>query len=317
MKTFSYIVAIFATLLFSGCTSTNSSIKAGFLVHTLQDERWSIERDAFTARFTELGGSVVFENANQDERNQYHIAKKLIEEENIKVLVIVPVNSKTAASIVRLCHDNNVKVIAYDIIIENSDLDLFVSFDNEKVGELMAQYATTRIPKGNYVLLWGDSDMKITHWIKDGQMKVLEPYLKSGDISIAYQSFVENWSGINSAQIMKRVIDFSDDPVDAIIASADGIAQGVIDAYHSRDIGNIPLLTGQDASTEAIENIRKNTQTMTIKKPFDKLAVQAADCAFQMANSKKIKTDTELFNGYKNVASILLEPSVVDIKSIK
>jgi D-xylose transport system substrate-binding protein len=293
------------------CIKTGGSFKAGFLVHTLQDERWAIERDAFTAKVTELGGSVLFDNAEQDERNQYHLAKKMISE-GIDVLVLVPVNSKTSASISRLCADNGVKLIAYDIIVENCPLDLYISFDNEKVGEIMAQYAIDKKPGGNYVLFWGDSNMKIAHWIKDGQMKVLQPYIQSGKINLVYSAYIENWNNANSAFLMGKIIDVHGENIDAVIASADIIAQGVIEACDEKAITRRPLLTGQDASQTALQYMREGKQSMTIKKDFTQLAAHAAISAQKLARGEKIKGDTVLYNGYKNIPSVLLPPVLVE-----
>lgn len=309
-----FITLSFFCSVFLSC-KTSDSVSAGFLVHTLQDERWAGERDAFTAKFESLGGQVLFENAEQDERNQFHLAKKMIDE-GVDVLVVVPVNSKTAASIARLCQQNGVKIIAYDIIIENCDLDMFISFDNEMVGEKMAEYAIQNKPTGNYVMLWGDSDMKISHWIKDGQMKVLNPYIESGQINVVYKSFVENWSGENSEHLIKKVVDCSTSGIDAIVASADGIAEGVIKAYEENGDTVMPLITGQDASAIALDYIRQGKQSMTIRKPFKDLAEEAAVCAHTLAEGKKYETSFVLNNGAKDIPSILLPVTVIDSSNL-
>ncbi|MCF8361541.1 MAG: substrate-binding domain-containing protein, partial [Prolixibacteraceae bacterium] len=120
------LIFIFISISIAACTNLKDKTKVGFLVHTLNDERWKIERDVFTDIIEQNGGQVFFNNAEQNERVQYHQAKKMIEE-GVDAIVIVPVNSKTAASIARLCAENDVKIIAYDIIIDNCDLDLYVS----------------------------------------------------------------------------------------------------------------------------------------------------------------------------------------------
>ena len=313
-------VRVFILILFFGflnysCKKMNNNLSAGFLVHTLQDERWSIERDVFTKKINEMGGEVKFENANQDERVQYHQAKQLIDE-GIDVLVIVPVNSKTAASIARLCKKNKVKIIAYDIMIDNCDLDLYISFDNMMIGELMAEYAVAKKPSGNYVLLWGDSNMKVAQWIKEGQLKVLEPYVESGQIDILYRTYVAGWSKDNSSHLLNRVIDFSDSPIDAVLASSDGIAEGAITGFTNAGITDFPLITGQDASQTALQFIREGKQSMSIYKQFEKLADIAALAAYDLVEGKEIKADTILYNGRSNIPSILLQPFIIDLANI-
>lgn len=308
------LVILFGILGFS-CNKTNSNLSVGFLVHTLDDERWSIEHDVFTKKVNEMGGEVKFENANQDERVQYHQAKQMIDG-GIDVLVVVPVNSKTAASIARLCRKNGVKIIAYDIMIDNCDLDLYVSFDNMKIGEMMAEYAIANQPTGNYVLLWGDSNMKVAQWIKEGQMKVLQPYIQSGKIEILYRAFVDSWSKDNASQLLGRVIDFSDSPINVVMASSDGIAEGAITRLTNSGCVEFPLITGQDASQVALQFIRERKQRMSIYKPFEKLADIAAVAAFDLVSGKDIKVDTVLYNGRSNVPSILLQPSIIDLENI-
>lgn len=297
------------------CKKMNTTLSAGFLVHTLDDERWSIERDVFTEKINELGGEVKFENANQDERVQYHQAKQLIDE-GIDVLVIVPVNSKTAASIARMCQKNKVKIIAYDIIIDNCDLDLYVSFDNMKIGEMMAEYAVAKKPSGNYVLLWGDSNMKVAQWIKEGQMKVLEPYVESGKINVLYRAYVSGWSKDNSSHLLSRVIDFSDSSIDAVLASSDGIAEGAIESFTNAGFTEFPLITGQDASKTALQFIHEGKQSMSIHKQFEELAEIAAIEAYNLVEGKEIKSDTILYNGRAYIPSILLQPSTIDLTNI-
>jgi D-xylose transport system substrate-binding protein len=304
-----FILLAFLVLVTCSCSQNSNSVTVGFMVHTLQDERWSIERDIIIDQISKLGGKVLFNNAENDERLQYHQAVEMINK-GVQVLIVSPVNSKTAASIVRLCHENGVKIIAYDIIIENSKPDLYISFDNEKIGEQMALFALSKCKRGNYVLMWGDGGMKISHWIKDGQLEMLNPYIKDENISIVYQSFTAGWSAENSCMLMKKIIDLYDQKIDVVIASSDGIAQGVINAYLDRGITSIPIITGQDACKMAIENIENGLQSMSVSKSFNDLAVVAAQHAILIANNQKIETEKFVNNGRCNVPSILLETSI-------
>ena len=315
MKSINFLFVVLFTVILQSCQNTGSSFRVGFIVHTLADERWAIERDVFTKRINELGGSVLFENANQDERVQYHQAEQMIES-GVDVLVVVPVNSKTSASIARLCKKKRVKLISYDIMIDNSEPDLFISFDNIKIGELMASYAIEKQPTGNYILLWGDGGMNVAQWVKEGQMNVLNKYIEDKKINIVYKAFIENWSSDGAVHLTDKIFDNTSCCVDAIIASSDGIADGVIQSVKNKKLEKYPLITGQDASQKALQYIRDGMQGMTIYKSFDKMAVIAANSAFEMAKGRKVKADTVLFNGRVNVPSILLEPFVVDKSNI-
>ncbi len=315
MVRFVHVIIIISFLLVNySCKNNSNSVKVGFLVHTLNDERWAIERDIIVEYISEQGGAVLFNNAENNERLQYQQALEMIKQ-GVDVLIISPVNSKSAASIVRMCHTNKVKVIAYDIIIENSDLDLYVSFDNEKIGEQMAQYASTICKKGNYVLFWGDGSMAISHWIKGGQLKVLSPLIEDESVNVVYQSFVEGWSAVNAKMKMKRIIDMYNQDIDVVIASSDGIAQGVIDAYLESGIYDMPIITGQDASLSAIENIKNGYQSMSIEKSFNDLALVAAKNALLMAKNRETSTSRIVNNGRFEVPSVLIETNLYEINN--
>lgn len=315
MGKLNFVIGFFLVFILQACQNTVGGFTAGFLVHTLDDERWAIERDIFTKRVKELGGNVLFENAQQDERMQLHLAEKMIES-GIDVLVVVPVNSKTAASIARLCEKNKVKLIAYDIMIDNCKPDLFISFDNIMIGEMMASYAISKQPAGNYVLLWGDGGMNVAQWVKEGQLNVLNKYIDSNKIKVVYKTYVENWGKEEASHLAERVFDFSINDIDVVIASSDGIADGVIQSLKKRNAGKYPLITGQDASQGALQNIKEGFQSMTIFKPFDKMAIIAADAAYNLASGKPVKSDTMLFNGRDDIPSILLKPSLIDKSNI-
>src|SRR5262245_57871662 len=126
----------------------------GLSLDTLREERWQRDRDLFVARCEELGARVLVQAANNNEAVQNAQAENLLTQ-GVDVLVVAPHNSKTAATIVESAHRSGVPVIAYDRLINDSDVDLYVSFDNERVGELQASYAVQRVPRGRYVVIGG------------------------------------------------------------------------------------------------------------------------------------------------------------------
>lgn len=306
---------LFLVFIISACGDMNHKTKVGFMVHTLNDERWAIERDVFTSVIEQNGGEVSFSNAEQNERTQFHQAKKMIDE-GVEAIVIVPVNSKTAASIARLCAENDVKIIAYDIIIDNCDLDLYVSFDNVEIGRMMAKYALSKKSKGNYVLLWGDSGMKVAHWIRQGQIDELSKSVKAGDVDIVYRSYVDGWGTNEACHIVRKIVDFSEEDIDAYIASSDGIAAGVIKALELSGYDKTPVITGQDASAVALDYIRDGKQTMSIYKSFEDLAEIAAHETINLISGQEVSYDTLLYNGRSNIKSVLLKTSLIDNNNV-
>jgi D-xylose transport system substrate-binding protein len=291
--------------------------KVGFLLPNLILKRFVKEKDLFSEKIKELGGSAIILSSENNDNLQIQQAKDLIDQ-GIDVLVVCAVNGSTAASIVRAAHTKGVPVIAYDRLIRNCDLDYFLTFDNEKVGELMAEYAIKIRPSGKYILLGGDRSDQNAKWVKNGQLKALASMMKAGKISIVYDTYIEDWSGENAKHEIRKYLDLSLDKPEVILSSNDGMATSVIELLTEYNLNKDILVTGQDADIEACRNIIKGNQVMTVYKSLKTLAYKAAELSMKIAKGEKnsyvyVKTN----NGQVDVTSLLLKPNVLDKGNIK
>ena len=114
-------------------------IKIGLSMDSLRVERWQKDRDIFTAEAKKLGAEVIVQSADGDERRQLQQAENMITQ-GVDVLVVIPKDSVAASQIVQVAHAEGIKVVAYDRLIRESSPDLYISFDNEQVGYLQAEY---------------------------------------------------------------------------------------------------------------------------------------------------------------------------------
>jgi D-xylose transport system substrate-binding protein len=311
------ILCCIISLLFFSC-GKQDKVKIGFLFPNMVSDRYLKEKVYFSQKLQELGGEAMIMSADYDDKLQINQAKELINK-GAKVLVVNCLNLNTAAAIIRDAHDNNVKVIAYDRIIRNCDLDYYLTFDNEKVGKLMVDYVTKIRPNGNYVLLCGDKGDQNAVWVKKGQLDALASSLNTKKINISYNIFIEDWSGDNARNAMKKFLDLSGEIPDVVLSSYDGMSTGVIDLFKEYKIqpGQV-LMTGQDAELAACRNIVQGYQTMTIYKSVKTLAYKAAEVAMKIANNEKIAdANGKVWNGQIDVPSILLDPVTVDINNLK
>jgi D-xylose transport system substrate-binding protein len=299
------------------CGNKNQ-MKVGFLFPNMVASRFIKEKAYFSEKIKELGGEALVTSADYDAQKQINQASELIEQ-GAKVLVVNPLNLNTAAIIIRDAHSHNVPVIAYDRLIRNCDLDYFLTFDNEKVGKLMAEYAMKLKPEGKYILLGGDKADQNAVWVKKGQLDALAPSINSGKIKIVFNVFVEDWSGENAKFIMKKYFDLSGEKPDAILSSYDGMSTGVIELFNEYNIQPDQIIvTGQDAELPACRNIVKGYQTMTIYKSVKNLAYKAAELSMQLINKQQVSSsEIKTFNGKKEVPSILLDPVIVDKSNLK
>ncbi len=311
-------VVFVAGILFSlvSCQSQNK-VKIGFLFPNMVSDRYVKEKAYFSKKIGELGGEALIASADNDDQIQIQQAKELIDQ-GAKVLVVNSVNLNTAAAIVRNAHDKGVKVIAYDRLIRNCDLDYFLTFDNEKVGKLMADYVTKIKPDGNYILLGGDKGDQNAVWVKGGQRDALTPFINSGKIKIVYDNYIEDWSGDNARAEMKKYLDLSVQTPDAILSAFDGMSTGVIDLLKEYNLAGQVLITGQDAELAACRNIVKGYQAMTVYKSVRKLAEKAAELSVKLVKKESIsEADKKINNGQIDVSTIFLDPVVVDKSNLK
>jgi D-xylose transport system substrate-binding protein len=301
-------------LVLSGCAKSGGShkIKIGLSLDTLKEERWQHDRDLFVARANQLGADVLVQAANNNDTLQNSQAENLLTE-GVNVLVVVPHNGKSAATIVASAHKAGVPVIAYDRLINDSDVDLYVTLDPINVGVQQADYAVKHQPKGNYVVIEGSPTDNNAALVRQGQMSVLKPYVDRGDIKIVADQWANDWSPVEALKIMENALTKNNNQVDAVVVSNDGMAGGVIQALSEQKLAGKVLVTGQDADLPACQRIVQGTQSMTVYKPLSLLANKAAEVAVLLAEKKPI-TDptTKINNGKIDVPSILLKTTAVD-----
>jgi len=287
--------------------ASKSKPEIGFCIDDLRVERWSRDRDYFVAAATKLGAKVSVQSADASEERQVSQIENLISR-GVDVIVIVPFNSKALTNVVAEAHKAGIKVVSYDRLILDADVDAYVSFDNEKVGELQAQGVYNVQPKGNYFLLGGAPTDNNAKMLREGQMKILKPAIDRGDIKIVGQQWVPEWSASNALRITEDALTANNNKIDAIVASNDGTAGGAIQALAAQKLaGKVPV-SGQDADLAAVKRIIAGTQTMTVYKPLKLIAGEAAQLAVDLAKGIPPKFNAKYDNGKKQVDTVLLQP---------
>lgn len=286
-------------------------IKIGFSMDTLLEERWIKDRELFKKAVESLGAKVEIVAANGDDALQISQAETLISH-GVDILVIVPHNAEATAAIVKKAHLAGIKVLAYDRLVNNANIDFYVSFDNEQVGEMQAKAITRLVPKGKYVYIGGAVTDNNAHLFKKGVFNVLKPLIDKGDIEIVYDQWTKDWTPANALMNMEAALKANHNQIDAVIAANDATAGGVIQALKEQGLaGKIPV-AGQDADLAAAKRIIEGTQTMTVYKPIKALTKEAADLSVKLANGEELNTVRKVNNGKIKVPSVLLSPIAVD-----
>ena len=282
----------------------------GLSMDTLKEARWQVDRDLFVRKATALGAEVLVQSANSDDVQQIKDAETLITR-NVNVLVIIPHNGAAMSKAVAMAREAGIPVIAYDRLIPNCDLDLYVTFDNVRVGEMQAQYLVDHLPggKGRIIRIYGSKTDHNAALFKEGQDNILRPLIARGDIQVVHEDWAEDWKMENAKKIVNAAISKAGGTFDAqaILASNDGTAGGAIQSLMEEGLAGKLLVTGQDAELVACQRIAQGTQSMTIYKPIRLLACKAAELAVRMATGKPVVANAELDNGKVKVPSAFLD----------
>lgn len=282
--------------------------KIGLLMDTLaQEERWQRDRDLFVERAKELDADVLVEAAERDDAKQLQQAESLLER-GVQALVVVPHGAEAAGRIVEAAKKRKVPVISYDRLILKADVDLYLSYDNRRVGEQQAQSLRNRAPKGNYILLGGAPTDYNAKLIREGQMAALDDAVKRGDIKIVANPWTPDWRAEEAMELTEAALKKARNQVVAVVASNDVTAGGAIKALEKNGLAGKVFVSGQDANLDAVRRIVAGTQTMTVYKPLRPLARGAASAAVQMAKGEKVEGTSTINNGLKEVQALLLTP---------
>jgi D-xylose transport system substrate-binding protein len=325
MKVSRLVLGVAGMLLVASCVKTpegttatetaqaphSGPVRIGFSMDTLKEERWQRDKALVEQRAKEVGAQLDVQVANGDDAEQTKQADNMLTK-GLDVLIVAPHNGEIAASIVEAAHRKGVPVISYDRLIRNADVDLYVSHQVEKIGEMQADYALQHVPKGNYLLIGGSPTDYNAILLRKGQMNVLKPAVDRGDVKIISDQFAREWKAEEALRLTEDALTKTGNKIDAIVASNDGTAGGAISALEAAGLAGKVLVTGQDAQKDAVQRIVKGTQTMTIYKPIQPLAFSAVDAAIKLAKKQPVDTHDKINNGKKDVPAILIPPISVD-----
>ena len=292
-------------------------LRIGLSLDTLEVERWQHDRDLFTARARELGADVLAISASGDDERQVRDCQGLINDK-VDVLVIVAHDGTAMAEAVRRAHEAAIPVIAYDRLILGCDLDLYVTCDNVRVGELQAGYIADRFKgkKARIVRIIGPKSDNNAALFKIGQDHVLQPLIDRGELTIVHEDYDDGWRADVAKRIVTAAITQAGRNIDAVLSPGDFTSGAVVQALSEEGLAGKVLVTGQDADLVACQRIVEGTQAMTIYKPLKQLAIRAADLAVKLGRRQPIVVRDSINNGKIDVPTVLLPVTVVDRESM-
>ena len=320
-KTLTYILLICLMFLLCGCSKKSDSnnvdnkkedsqMTIGLSLDSYIIERWERDRDVFVSTAKELGAEINVQSANGDvdvqiAQIEYFIDKK------VDVIVIVAIDSDKLSGVVKKAKDAGISVIAYDRLIRNANVDMYISFDNEKVGQMMGEEIASRYSNRKVVMICGAPADSNVSMVNSGFEKEMQLH----NIEIVDKTFCEGWKAELAAEYVNANIDIISE-ADAIMCGNDDIATNVIRTLSVyRKAGQIDVV-GQDADLAACQHIVEGTQSITVYKPVEKLAKEAAQYAVDLAKRNDIRVVTKINDGTFDVPYVALDPVSVNKSNI-
>ena len=279
------LLLIFITVLICSLDKNNDKketveeekIQIGMSFDSFVIERWLRDRDVFVSTAKELGAEVNVQNANGDVEEQKKHIDYFIEKE-VDAIVIVCVDSYGLREQVEKASAAGIKIIAYDRLITEADVDLYISFDNSMVGSMMGEaFVQNGVTDTNVLMLGGSPTDSNVPLVEDAFKKVME----ENNNTILDSFHADNWEAELAAQYVYDNVDVVAQ-ADAIMCGNDNVASQVVRALAERRLAGDILVVGQDADLEACQRIVEGTQLMTVYKPVEKLAQRAAECTVQL-----------------------------------
>lgn len=288
-------------------SETEQKIKIGMCFDTFVIERWERDRDVFVSTANELGATVDVQNPNGSVEEQIKQLEYFIEQQ-VDVIVVVPIKSDSLTDVIHKAKSENIKVIAYDRLVRNADIDLYISFDNYVVGSCMAEVLASKLAPGDKVImLCGPQTDENVALVKEGFKHTIE----NAGIEIADEVFLDEWKSELAYEYVDNNIDEIRDNIKGIMCGNDNLASQAIFALSENRLAGDILVTGQDADLDACQRIVEGTQTMTVYKHVNLLADQAARSAVDLAEGREIVYDDTIDNGKGEIPYIKLQPETV------
>ncbi|MGL9618558.1 sugar ABC transporter substrate-binding protein [Bradyrhizobium sp. U531] len=272
----------------------------------------------FAAEMKKLCASckVIYQNASADAARQQQQFNAAISQ-GAKVIVLDPVDSTAAASLVKMAQSQGIKVIAYDRPVPDAKVDFYVSFDNEAIGKAISESLVKHLKAANIAAKEGEGVLEINGSPTDAAAGLIKKGIHAGLDKSGYPILAEydtpDWAPPKAQQWASGQVTRFGKKILGVVAANDGTGGGAIAAFKAAGVDPVPPVTGNDATIAALQLVIAGDQYNTISKPSEIVAGAAAQIAVKLLSGEAPKADTTLFNA----PSKLFVPAVVTQENLK
>ena len=271
----------------SGGTATGCTV--GVSWNNYSQERWKkADEPAMQKAIAAKGGKYIRADANDKAEQQTTDIANLINQ-GAKVLIVLAKDSEAIKPAIADATSKGVKIIAYDRLIEDATT-FYITFDNKKVGTLMAQTLIGLVPKGNYAIILGAATDPNSAFLRSGMTDAGIPKLNEtspAGIKVVFEKNTDNWDTTNAKNNMEAALNANSNNIQAVLSENDSMATGVVQALTAVGL-KIPV-TGQDGDTAALNRVALGTQAVSVWKNAFALGETAGDVAMQLCGGAALK----------------------------
>ena len=268
---------------FTAAVTLASQVQAltvGVSWSNFQEERWKTDEAAIKEALAAAGADYVSTDAQSSSSKQLADIEGLLAQ-GVDALIVLAQDTQAIIPAVQQAVDQGVPVIAYDRLIEDPRA-FYLTFDNVEVGRMQAAAVFAVAPKGRYVMIKGSPTDPNADFLRGGQQEVLQAAIDKGDITIVGEAYTDGWLPANAQRNMEQILTETNNGVDAVVASNDGTAGGVVAALTAQGMQGIPV-SGQDGDHAALNRVALGTQTVSVWKDARELGKAAGEIAIALA----------------------------------
>ncbi len=296
---------VFAAAILGATMATSALAQTvGVSWSNFQEERWKTDEAAIVAALEAGGATYVSADAQSSASKQLADVESLIAQ-GVDAVIILAQDTQAIIPAVEAAAVEGIPVIAYDRLIEDARA-LYITFDNVEVGRMQARAVFAAAPKGNYVMIKGSPTDPNSDFLRGGQQEILQAAIDAGDITIVGEAYTDGWVPANAQRNMEQILTAQDNMVDAVVASNDGTAGGVVAALTAQGMEGIPV-SGQDGDHAALNRVAKGTQTVSVWKDARELGKAAGEAAVAMIGGASLADVGE---------TVFTTPGGVDVNAI-
>lgn len=301
-------VITLAVLAAFGSIAMAKDLVVGVSWSNFQEERWKTDEAAIMGELKNLGAKYIMADAQASAEKQISDIENLIAR-GANALIVLAWDADAVLPGIAKAEAEGIPVVGYDRLIEKEGV-FYLTFDNKEVGRMQARAVFAVKPEGNYVFIKGAPTDPNAEFLYEGQLEVLDEAIKAGKVKNVAAQGTDGWKPEVAQRNMEQILTAQNNMVDAVVASNDGTAGGVVAALTAQGMEGITPVSGQDGDHAALNRVARGLQTVSVWKDARELGKAAAKIAVDLANNKTPTGTIKWSGGAKGVEmdAILLAP---------